>query len=222
MWDKVVAKAFEGLDVELEVSSRGFIKLVPLDDSRLEMYILQRRIPMSIDRKVEVTGVIEVSSKPLQLQSSEVFKAMLESSVEINLKGLIRKKVEVKKWGELDKFSGIFRSLSYRGLLEEKLKRDREIIMHVKRLAPMMIEIYPGLVPRRYFETLLLSSSREMGSLLSSIIKSHAENPDRLEWNVKTYLMYGLPGQAKKIRESYFFTRKILGVLDNIMPELLY
>lgn len=222
MWDKVVSDALAGIDADLEITSRGLVKVTPRDVPGLKVYVALQRVSMSVDRKVEVSGIVDVTDTALAagIPAGEAFKIMLSNSVEINVKGLLRKRLEVRPWSELKHLANIYGPVEHRPRLGEMLAGCGALEI-VRRSAPLLVEIHPELVPERYLEPLLFAPMKGVGTLASSILKEYAADPERLAWSVKMYLMYGLPSQAKKIRESYLLVRGLRDKLVEVTPALL-
>ena len=201
----------------MEESRRCLIARPP-DDPYLTVAILQRRLQMSLDRKVEMIGVVEVARGVER--ASEVLRRMLEESFEAELKGIFRKTLKMRSWRELRYLEKLCGPLRPSSQLLEAVKADEGLMREVMRAAPDMIEVFPELISPEYMEVYMTASHAAMGPLMRRMIARYLEEPERLAWYVRLHFMYGLPRMAAKVRRNYQLLTRFVGVLRDFTRQL--
>ncbi len=201
----------------MEESRRCLIARPP-DDPYLTVAILQRRLQMSLDRKVEMIGVVEVARGVER--ASEVLRRMLEESFEAELKGIFRKTLKMRSWRELRYLEKLCGPLRPSNQLLEAVKADEGLMREVMRAAPDMIEVFPELISPEYMEVYMTASHAAMGPLMRRMIARYLEEPERLAWYVRLHFMYGLPRMAAKVRRNYQLLTRFVGVLRDFTRQL--
>jgi len=198
--------------------SRRCLIARPPDDPYLTVAILQRRLQMSLDRKVEMIGVVEVARGVER--ASEVLRRMLEESFEAELKGIFRKTLKMRSWRELRYLEKLCGPLRPSNQLLEAVKADEGLMREVMRAAPDMIEVFPELISPEYMEVYMTASHAAMGPLMRRMIARYLEEPERLAWYVRLHFMYGLPRMAAKVRRNYQLLTRFVGVLRDFTRQL--
>jgi len=216
-WRDVVRRSLGELGVPVEESRRCLIAR-PTDDPYLTVAILQRRLQMSLDRKVEMIGVVEVARGVER--ASEVLRRMLEESFEAELKGIFRKTLKMRSWRELRYLEKLCGPLRPSSRLLEAVKADEGLMREVMRAAPDMIEVFPELISPEYMEVYMTASHAAMGPLMRRMIARYLEEPERLAWYVRIHFMYGLPRMATKVRRNYQLLTRFVGVLRDFTRQL--
>jgi len=216
-WRDVVRRSLGELGVPVEESRRCLIARPP-DDPYLTVAILQRRLQMSLDRKVEMIGVVEVARGVER--ASEVLRRMLEESFEAELKGIFRKTLKMRSWRELRYLEKLCGPLRPSNQLLEAVKADEGLMREVMRAAPDMIEVFPELISPEYMEVYMTASHAAMGPLMRRMIARYLEEPERLAWYVRLHFMYGLPRMAAKVRRNYQLLTRFVGVLRDFTRQL--
>ncbi|RLF00750.1 MAG: hypothetical protein DRJ57_00445 [Thermoprotei archaeon] len=216
-WRDVVRRSLGELGVSVEESRRCLIARSP-DDPHLTVAILQRRLHMSLDRKVEMIGVIEVARDVEGAR--EVLRRMLEESFEAELKGIFRKTLKMRSWRELKYLEGLCGPLRPSSQLLEAIRADEELMREVMRAAPDMIEVFPELISPEYMEVYMTASHAAMGPLMRRMIARYMEEPERLAWYVRLHFMYGLPRMGTKVKRNYRLLTRFGERLRNFTRQL--
>ncbi len=187
-WVQSVKKALEQFEISFEETGRGNLVAKPLENPQIRLIILVRRMQFSLDRKFEMVGVLEIPEDRLKNRDkSQLLKRMLSESVELELKGVLRRSLKASRWSGLSSLSGVT-MLEEEGLMQ--VVRSREVEELVKQGGGDLIEIFPSLIPVELFETYLMTSDR--GPIIGSMVKKHMEAPQSISWIVRMHMLYGV------------------------------
>ncbi|MBO3841738.1 MAG: hypothetical protein FGF48_04915 [Candidatus Brockarchaeota archaeon] len=187
-WVQSVKNALEQFEISFEETGRGNLVAKPLENPQIRLIILVRRMQFSFDRKFEMVGVLEIPEDRLKNRDkSQLLKRMLSESVELELKGVLRRSLKASRWSGLSSLPGVT-MLEGEGLLQ--VVRSREVEELVKQGGGELIEIFPSLIPVELFETYLMASDR--GPVISTLVKKHMESPQSISWIVRMHMLYGV------------------------------
>lgn len=95
-WQDAAKKALLNTGARVEEGQRGLL-IRSEEEKDATFTLLVRRLQMSLDRKVELVGTIEVTP----YGSADISREMLASSFEVTMKGFIRKSFTWKYWDRL-------------------------------------------------------------------------------------------------------------------------
>lgn len=218
-WVDVVKRALEGLDAAISDTAKGNLVVEPADTDNFKAFILARRFQFSFDRKLEVIGVWELPSAGSGVEElkKQLFW-MLSNSIEVELRGLFKRKVKVREWGELRYLRKIVGDLPSSNELKRYLEGNRRLLEHILDSSPELVEIFPRLIPPRFLEFYFLSSGR--GFAVARMIKRYIDSVESNAWIVRLHLMYGTPKMGEKVRKGYSLILKIAEEMEKATNEL--
>ncbi|MGB9718634.1 MAG: hypothetical protein ACP5PQ_00995 [Thermoproteota archaeon] len=207
-WVQSVEKALEKYEVSFEETGRGNLVVKPIENPQIRLIILVRRMQFSFERKFEMTGVLEIPEKRLEKHDKrQLLRRMLSESVELELKGVLRRSVKASRWSGLSSLTGI-NMPEEEGIM--RIVRSRDVEELVRKGGGDLIEIFPSIIPVELFETYLMTSDR--GLMTSSLVKKYVEVPQSIAWIVRMHMLYGL--QSAGVVQRAFLT--VISLLKKI------
>lgn len=209
-WLQNVKKELEPLEVSFEDTRRGNLVVKSLKHPQMTLIILVRRIQFSLDRKFEMVGVLQIPESRLEKQDrSQLLRRMLAESVELELKGALRRSLKVSRWSGLSSLAGI--TVPEETSLLSML-RSKEVEEVVKRGGIELVEIFPSLIPSELLEPYLMISDGDR--MVGNIVKKHIESPQSISWIVRTHMLYGLQLGAGGIRRAFLTVIDLLKKIE--------
>jgi len=131
-WVQWVKKALEHHEVSFQDTRMRNLIVKPLKHPQTTLIILVRRMQLSLDRKLEMVGVLDILEERLGNQDrSHLLRRMLMESVELELKGVLRKSVKARAWSELSSLTGMIPTAGGGSLLS--VLREKEVEEGVKK-----------------------------------------------------------------------------------------
>jgi hypothetical protein len=211
-WIQPVEKALEPFEVSFNDTGRGSLIVKPLKHPYITVIMLVRRMQFSLDRKFEMVGTLDIPEEKLENRNrSELLRSMLAESVELELKGFLKKDVKVDKWGELSSLTEIT-FIPEGGALLSVLREDEEVKRIVAKSRVELMEVFPRLMPPELLEHYLLASGR--GLIVNKLVKNYIESPQSVSWIVRAHLLYGLPLGKSGIGKSFLAVMDLLKKIE--------
>ncbi|MGQ9478672.1 MAG: hypothetical protein ACUVQ0_01455 [Thermoproteota archaeon] len=175
------------------------IMVRPVKYPNLSLIIMVRRMQFSLDRKFEMVGVLEILKDRLKAYDhSQLLNRMIAEAVEIELKGVLKKKVEIRRWSELANLAQII-EIPEGGSLMHVLEED-EVRNQVEKGGAELIEVFPKLIQTEFLEYYFMSPGKN--PMLNRLIKEYVKSPQALSWIVRMHMLYGMPGKSR-LGKSY-------------------
>jgi len=213
-WKDVARKALEGVGALVEEDQRG-LRVSPRGRSGLSALVVVRRLHMSLDRKVEILGAVEL---PGAEPSPKVLKRMLASSFEVEAKGLLKRKSVWRSWRELKRLEVLVGPVSPDEGLMRSLMADAELTRSLDATSPELLEVFPEIMPPSYMEAFLLAPGAPLTPLVRGLVRGYMERPERLAWWFRIQLLYGYPRMPQKITKSYLLALQLERALRERWP----
>jgi hypothetical protein len=214
-WKDAVRKVLEDMGATVEEDQRG-LRVSPKGSSGFSVLLLVRRLHMSLDRKVEVIGTVEL---PNLEPSPEALRKMLASSFEVEMKGMLRRAPAWRSWRELKKLEALLGSLNPDTELIDLLKSDVELEKSLREASPDLLEVFPEIMPPSYMESFLLAPGVPLTPLVRDLVKSYLEQPERLAWCFRAQLLYGYPRMPQKIAKNFLLALQLERALRECWPK---
>ena len=195
----MVKKTLKPFNVSIETSRGGNPVVKPLDYPNLSIIFFVRRMQFSFEMKFEAVCVLDISEEKVSGKDlTSILMRMLAESVELEAKGVLRKRIELRRWSELAQLSKIFRLPEGGGLITFLEKSNVETVL--EKGAFELIEVFPKLMPDEILEYYFVSSGRYL--VFDRMVKDYMESPQKLSWIIRLHSMYGFPG-GSRISKSY-------------------
>ena len=169
---------------------------------------------MSLDRKVEVLGVVELPAEP----SPDALRRMLASSFEVEARGLLRRRPVWRSWRELKRLEALVGPVSPEDGLMRSLMGDAELARSLSDASPELLEVFPEIMPPSYMEAFLLAPGAPLTPLVRELVKGYVEKPERLAWWFRIQLLYGYPRMPQKVAKSYLLALQLERALRRRWP----
>ncbi len=214
-WKDAVRKVLEDIGAIVEEDQRG-LRVSPRGSSDFSVLLLVRRLHMSLDRKVEVIGTVEL---PNLEPSPEELRKMLASSFEVEMKGMLRRAPVWRSWRELKKLETLVGSLNPDTGLINLLKSDMVLEKSLRDASPDLLEVFPEIMPPSYMESFLLAPGVPLTPLVRDLVKSYLEKPERLAWCFRVQLLYGYPRMPQKIAKNFLLALQLEQALKERWPK---
>jgi hypothetical protein len=210
-WVRAVKKALEHFEVSLEETQRGNLIVKPINKPNFTVMVIVRRMQFSLDMKFEMIGVLDIPDNIVgNRDRSQLLKRMLSEAVELEVKGIFFKRLEVRKWSELPPLEKKI-PLPEGGGIFSLLKNDKDVEKEVKKSRVELLEIFPRLIPSELLEYYMLASGR--GLVIGRLVKEYLESPQSVSWVLRAHLMYGMPFSGGGTGRSYL---ALLGLTKKI------
>ncbi|MEM2089230.1 MAG: hypothetical protein QXF52_11300, partial [Thermoproteota archaeon] len=194
-------------------TGRGSLIVKPLKHPYITVIMLVRRMEFSLDKKFEMVGILDVPEDRLENRDrSQLLRSMLAESVELELKGVLRKNITVGRWSELSSLSEITAIPEGENLLSV-LKEDKELESTIVKGGVELIEVFPRLMPSELLERYLLASGR--GLIVNNLVKSYIESPQSVSWIARAHLLYGLPLGKGGIGRAFLAVMSLLKKIED-------
>ncbi len=197
-WQDAVKRALVNAGARVEEGQRGLV-IRSEEEKGAAFTLLVRRLHMSLDRKVELVGTVEVSPRG----NAEVLREMLASSFEVEMKGLIRKSFTWKHWDALRLLEKIYGPITFNSELLEAVKSDNDVLLMLREASPNLFEVFPEIMPPNFMELYLVEPGPFEGSLVRELIGKYLKEPERLAWCIRLQFLYGSPRMPVKIQRNY-------------------
>lgn len=197
-WQDAVRKVLANAGARVEEGQRGLIIRSEGEEGAV-FTLLVRRLHMSLDRKVELVGTVEVSPRG----NAEVLREMLASSFEVETRGLIRKSFAWKHWDALRSLERIYAPITFNSKLLEAVKSDNDVLLALREASPNLLEVFPEIMPPNFMELYLAEPGPFEGSLVRELISKYLKEPERLAWCIRLQFLYGSPRMPVKIGRNY-------------------
>lgn len=200
-------KALEKFEVSLEETRRGNLLVKPIGQPNFTMMIMVRRMQFSLDMKFEMIGILDIpETKIRDTDCSQLLKRMLSESVELDVRGILVKRVEIRRWNELSVLENMI-PLPKGGKLFAMLKNDKDVKKDVKNSRIELLEIFPRLIPVELLEYYMLASGRSLA--IGKLVKEYLESPQSVSWILRAHLIYGMPFSGGGTNRSYLTVLEI-------------
>lgn len=198
----------------VEEDQRG-LRVSPRGRSDFGVLLLVRRLHMSLDRKVEIIGTVELTNLE---PSPDALRRMLASSFEVEMKGVLRRAPVWKSWRELKKLESLVGPLNPDNGLINSLRSDAELEGSLRDASPDLLEVFPEILPPSYMESFLLAPGVPLTSLVRDLVKSYLEQPERLAWCFRAQILYGYPRMPQKIAKNFLLALQLERALRERWP----
>ncbi|MBO3839991.1 MAG: hypothetical protein QXN75_01725 [Thermoproteota archaeon] len=210
-WTRAVKKTLEKFEASVEETQRGNLLVKPVKQPNFTSMIIVRRMQFSLDMKFEIIGVLDIPEDRVRdRERSQLLKKMLSESVELEVKGVLVKRVEVRRWSELSALKSKI-PLPEGGGLFSMLKNDKNVEKDIKKSRLELLEIFPRLIPAELLEYYMLASGR--GLVIGRLVKEYLESPQSVSWILRAHLMYGMPFSGGGTGRSYL---TVLGLAKKV------
>ncbi|MEM1508509.1 MAG: hypothetical protein QXY49_00205 [Thermofilaceae archaeon] len=197
-WQDAAKKALLNAGARVEDGQKGL--LIRSEEERGATFtLLVRRLQMSLDRKVELVGTIEVSP----YGNADVLREMLASSFEVTMKGFIRKSFAWKHWDGLHSLERVFAPIVFNKKLLDMVKSDNSVVTMLREASPDLLEVFPEIMSSSFMEAYLVTPAPFEGSLIKELISKYLKEPERLAWCIRLQFLYGSPRMPVKIQKNY-------------------
>lgn len=183
----------------MEEDQRG-LRVSPRGGGSFSALILVRRLHMSLDRKVEILGAVEL---PGAEPSPAALKRMLASSFEVEARGLLRRRPMWRSWRELKRLEALVGPVSPDEGLMRSLMADAELAKSLSEASPELLEVFPEIMPPSFMEAFLLAPSAPLTPLVRGLVEGYLRGPERLAWWFRVQFLYGYPTMPQKIAKNY-------------------
>lgn len=195
----MVRKTLKPLDVSFSTSRGGNPIVKPLSHPNLSLLFLVRRMQFSFEMKFETICVLNIEEDWSGKDLTNILIRMLAESVELEAKGVLRKKIELRRWSELLQMSKFFK-IPEGGNLIVFLK-NKNIENSLEKGAFELIEVFPKLIPDEILEYYFMTSGKQL--LVDRMIQDYVESPQKISWIIRLHSMYGFPGSSR-ISKGYY------------------
>jgi hypothetical protein len=212
-WKDAARKALEKAGAVVEEDQRG-LRVSPREGGGFSALVLLRRLHMSLDRKVEVLGVVELPAEP----SPDALRRMLASSFEVEARGLLRRRPVWRSWRELKRLETLVGPVSPEEGLMRSLMGDAELARSLSDASPELLEVFPEIMPPSYMEAFLLAPGAPLTPLVRELVRGYVEKPERLAWWFRIQLLYGYPRMPQKVAKSYLLALQLERALRRRWP----
>ncbi|MEM3712783.1 MAG: hypothetical protein QXR97_04525 [Thermoproteota archaeon] len=215
-WIEMVKKTLKPFDVSFTTSRGGNPVVKPLSHPNLIIMFLVRRMQFSFEMKFETICVLDVEKDWSGKDLTSILMRMLAESVELEAKGILRKKIEIRRWGELTQMSRFFR-IPEGGKLVAFLKSNN-IENILEKGAFELVEVFPKLMPDEILEYYFMTSGKHL--LVDRMIQDYVESPQKISWIIRLHSMYGFPGSSR-ISKGYSSVIKLAEKIEEFTSTSL-
>ncbi|MEM1554571.1 MAG: hypothetical protein QXJ72_06795 [Thermoproteota archaeon] len=197
-WIEMVRKTVKPFNVSFTTSRGGNPIVKPLNYPNLSLMFLVRRMQFSFEMKFESVCILDIEKDWSGRDLTGILMKMLAESVELEAKGVLRKKIEIRRWSELDQMSKFFK-IPQGGELISFLK-SKNIENILEKGAFELIEVFPKLMPDEILEYYFMTSGKHL--MVDRMIQDYVESPQKISWIIRLHSMYGFPGSSR-IKKGY-------------------